>query len=96
MIQEVPYGTYIEMQTYSNDLNQSNQSNQSNQLNQSNDLNDLPISIVIIPNQTHKVIEKAIVQNRFVSCKCQIIIIIILTSPITLLLISIIIPITIH
>lgn len=85
MIQEVPYGTYIEMQNYPNN---------SNHLNL-NDSNNLPISIVIIPNQTHKVIENAIVQ-RGISCKYQIIIIIILTLPITLLLMSIIIPISIH
>ena len=70
-----------------------------NDLNHSNDLNnlnDLPISIVIIPNQTHKVIENAVVHNRAISCKCQIIIIFIMTLPITLLLMSIIIPINIH
>jgi hypothetical protein len=80
MIQEVPYGTYIDMQPYSNDLNQLNH------------LNDLPISIVIVPNETRKVIENAIVHSRVFSCKCQIIIIFIMTLPVTLLLISVIIP----
>jgi hypothetical protein len=74
MIQEVPYGTYIEMQHHSNDLN------------------DLPLSIVIVPNETHKIIESAIVHSRVFSCKCQIIIIFIMTLPVTLLLISVIIP----
>lgn len=79
MIQEVPYGTYIEMQNYSNDTDLNN-------------LNDLPISIVIVPNETHKVIESAIVHSRAFSCKCQTIIIFIMTLPVTLLLISVIIP----
>lgn len=77
MIQEVPYGTYIEMQNDSN-----------------NDLNHLPISIVIIPYETHKVIENAVVENRVrrFSFKCQMLIIFTMTLPVTLLLISVIIP----
>jgi hypothetical protein len=85
MIQEIPYGTYIEMQTYSND------SNIFNNFDNLNNSNDLPISIVIVPNQTHKVIESAIV-HRVISCKCQIIIIFIMTLPVTLLLLSVMIP----
>lgn len=73
MIQEVPYGTYIEMQTYSNDL---------------------PVSIVIVPHETHKIIEKAIVhtRERVISCKCQLIICFIMSFPVIGLLLSIIIP----
>lgn len=81
MIQEVPYGTYIELQNHSNAG-----------MNESNHLNDLPISIVIVPNETYKIIENAIVHSRVFSCKCQIIIIFIMTLPVTLLLISVIIP----
>ena len=87
MIQEVPYGTYIEMKNYPNN---------SNNLIELNDLNDLPISTAIIPNQTHKVIEIAVVHNRGISCICQIIIIMILILPITLVLISIIVPFRMH
>lgn len=90
MIQEVPYGTYIEMQNYPNNLN-----NLDN-LIESIDSNDLPISTAIIPNQTHKVIEIAVVYNKGISCICQIIIIMILILPITLVLISIIVPIRMH
>ena len=86
MIQEVPYGTYIEMQTYSNNLN----------VDDLNHSNDLPISIVIVPNETHKVMETAIVHTRVISCKCQIIIIFITTLPVTLLLITVMIPLTLH
>jgi len=82
MIQEVPYGTYIEMQNYSNDTD----------LNNSNNLNNLPISIAIIPNQTHKVIESAVVHDRVISYKCQLIICFIMSIPVIGLLLSIIIP----
>jgi hypothetical protein len=75
MIQEVPYGTYIEMPNNSN--------------NDLNNLNNLPISIVIVPSETHKVIEDVIVYNRVISHTCQIIIIIIMLLPIILVLISV-------
>jgi hypothetical protein len=53
MLQEIPYGEYIDQEYIESKINLSKpfKSNQSNHLNQSNDLENLPISIEVVPHK---------------------------------------------